>query len=106
MDDICIESKCLSGPKMSNDIVHREPHFALHYQSVGIKWVGVRGYHRARRPLPLKYLMEVARQRCGLEGLKRNVCQGRALSILRARVPAVPHQAPRPNTTWSRFADY
>ena len=81
MDDVRIQGKSIPGPKMSNDIVHRKLHFALHYQSVGIKGVRVLGSNRARRPLPLKYLAEVAHQRRGLEGLK----SGRAASSTTAK---------------------
>ena len=78
---------------MSNDIAHREAHVALHYQSVGVK-IGM-GAATTRPDADFRSTTSWKLPRhCGLERLKRNVCQGRALSIQRARVPTVPHQAP------------
>ena len=104
VDDVCIEGKGIPGPKMSNEIVHCEPHFALHDQSVGVKGVRVRAYNRVRRPLSLKHLIKAACQRSSFEGLKSNVCHGEILSILRSRAAPVPHQARQRNPRRLQFA--
>ena len=78
MDDVRIQAKRIPRPKMSGDLAHREPHFTLHDQRLGIKGVRVRALNGVRPPLSLERFFEASRQRLCLKGLKSDVCQGGA----------------------------